>query len=91
MEANANPEMACNLGDTPASIAYSNNHTALSDWLENVTSSSKESGRVDSGLPPQDPLSSETNKDKHKCVQWLKETFKICRACVNKSMSMCNP
>lgn len=71
VEANANPEMACNLGDTPASIAYSNNHMALSDWLENVTSSSKESGLVDSGLSPQlrDPLCSETNKDRNEWVQ----------------------
>ena len=66
VEANANPEVACNLGDTPASVAYSNNHTALCDWLENVMSSSKESSRVDSGLPPQDLLFSETNKDENK-------------------------
>jgi hypothetical protein len=33
--------MACNFGDTPTSIAYSNDHTELRDWLESITSSSR--------------------------------------------------
>ena len=46
VESNANPEITCNLGDTPASVAYSNDHTELRDWLESITSSSSRGGNA---------------------------------------------
>ena len=46
VESNANPEITCNLGDTPASVAYSNDHTELRDWLESIASSSSRGGNA---------------------------------------------
>ena len=68
VDANANPELPCNLGDTPSSVAYGNNHTALSDWLENVTSSTKDSASVELGVS-QRPLFSEITRGKGVCPE----------------------
>ena len=63
LESNANPKITCNLGDTPASVALSNNHTALCDWLENITSSGGP-GSTQASLPPNPLFSSEAQDSK---------------------------
>ena len=39
LEANANTDITCNQGETPANIAYANGHNSIVDLLEGMTSS----------------------------------------------------
>ena len=42
IKANADPQIASNLGDTPSTIAYGNGYTDISDYLDGVMSGSLE-------------------------------------------------
>ena len=72
VESNANPEITCNLGDTPASIAYSNDHTELRDWLESITSSSSRGGGA---ATCREPISLPTFAENKQSTRYDKASF----------------